>query len=153
MLFFNRTRLSPSSKQRVVGVGWGVELDRTTVWSPHDCVVSELAHPKLHLSAKQEGTRNGKGNGLAPPEHIFNFPDAIISLGRNQHSHPDLLPKRLLVREAQTHTKRNHSAGAGGWEQPEPAPAIAATEARRVPLRPSGQETRLCRAAAPRPQR
>lgn len=74
-----------------------------------------LAHPKLHL-----GTARGrKAPGIPrkwshPYQRTFltssrpPFPWGIIT-----HSPPDILPKRLLKRKAQTHTKRNTPLEAG----------------------------------------
>lgn len=87
------------------------------------------AHPKLHLSAKQAGTGNSKEMVSPQSKHIFNFLETIISLGHDQTLPPDVPPKRLLVREAQTHTKREHCWEPAARSHSQVARAIAATEA------------------------
>lgn len=140
-LFFDTIRLSSSSNQRRRGGG--------TIQNSH--YSPSWVQPKLHLSAKQAGTGNSKEMVSPVSKHSFNFLETIISLGHDQTSYPDVPPKRLLVREAQTHTKRKHCWKPAARSRSQVARAIAATEAGTgSPLRPWGRKPRLRRAATPR---
>lgn len=84
-----------------------------------------LAHPKLHLGTARSRKAPGIPRKWSPPYRRTlltsskpPFPWGIIT-----HSHPDILPKRLLKRKAQTHTKRTTlleatSSGSARAEKP-----------------------------------
>lgn len=98
--------LSPAIRE---GLGWGTAWLEQTENARLGRTPPSLAHPKLHLSAARKRKAPGIPRKWSRPyRRTFltsskpPFPWGIIT-----HSHPDMLPKRLLKRKAQIHTKRN----------------------------------------------